>query len=125
MFIRYVSSVFGLQTKPLRSPLEASLVVQWLRLLTSNAGGVASIPGWRTKIPYAMLHSQKKGKTDSLGPQPQQSSNIHTLSSTHSPTQAVYPHVLKSSHELLKECKKEHEHSKCLRLHIPNIHINR
>ena len=32
---------------------------QWLRLHTSNAGGTSSIPGWGTKIPHAMRHSQK------------------------------------------------------------------
>ena len=30
-----------------------SLVVQWLRLCTSTAGGMGSIPGWGTKIPQA------------------------------------------------------------------------
>ena len=29
-----------------------SLVVQWLRLCASNAGGMDSIPGWGTKIPH-------------------------------------------------------------------------
>ena len=28
-----------------------SLVVQWLRLLASPAGGMGSIPGWGAKIP--------------------------------------------------------------------------
>ena len=36
-----------------------SLVVQWLRLYTSKAGGTGLIPGWGTKIPYAMWHGQK------------------------------------------------------------------
>ena len=39
-----------------------SLVVQWLILCFSNAGGTGSIPGWGTKIPHAMQHSQKKKK---------------------------------------------------------------
>ena len=30
-----------------------SLVVQWLRLCASNAGGTGLIPGWGTKIPHA------------------------------------------------------------------------
>ena len=34
--------------------------VQWLRLCTSNAGGMGLIPGWGTKIPHAAQHSQKK-----------------------------------------------------------------
>ena len=34
-------------------------LVQWLRLCASNAGGVGSILGWGTKIPYAMQHGQK------------------------------------------------------------------
>ena len=32
---------------------EASLAVQWLKLLASNAGGADLIPGWETKIPHA------------------------------------------------------------------------
>ena len=36
------------------------LVVQWLRLHTSNAGDVDSIPGWGTKIPHATHHGKKK-----------------------------------------------------------------
>ena len=31
-----------------------SLVVQWLRLHASSAGGAGSIPGWGTKIPHAV-----------------------------------------------------------------------
>ena len=33
--------------------LKTSLEVWWLRLRTSNAGGMSSIPGQGTKIPYA------------------------------------------------------------------------
>ena len=40
-----------------------SLAVQWLRLLTSTAGGMSSIPGWGTKIPPTARHSQKKIKS--------------------------------------------------------------
>ena len=36
----------------------ASLVVQWLRLHASTAGGMGLIPGWETKIPRAVWHSQ-------------------------------------------------------------------
>ena len=36
-----------------------SLVVQWLKLFTSNAGGVGLIPGWGTKIAHAAEHGQK------------------------------------------------------------------
>ena len=36
------------------------LVVEWLRLHTSNAGSVVSIPGWGTKIPRTAGRSQKK-----------------------------------------------------------------
>ena len=39
-----------------------SLVVQWLRFHTSNAGGMGLIPGWGMKIPLASRHSQKKKK---------------------------------------------------------------
>ena len=39
-----------------------SLVVQWLRLQASTAGGVGSIPGQETKIPHAAQSSQKQNK---------------------------------------------------------------
>ena len=39
--------------------LRTSLVVQWLRLRGSNAGGVGSIPGWGTKIPHAAWSGQE------------------------------------------------------------------
>ena len=39
------------------------LVVQCLRLHTSNTGDVGSIPGWRTKIPHAAHHGGKKQHT--------------------------------------------------------------
>ena len=37
-----------------------SLVVQWVRLCTPNAGGRGLIPGWGTKIPHAAWSGQKK-----------------------------------------------------------------
>ena len=37
-----------------------SLVVQWLRLHTSNAGDAGLIPGWETRIPFATWCSEKK-----------------------------------------------------------------
>ena len=43
-----------------------SLVVQWLRLRVSTAGGVGSIPGQGTKIPHICLavgQKEKKKKT--------------------------------------------------------------
>ena len=40
-----------------------SLMVQWLGLCASTAGGVGSIPGQGTKILKAMQHGQKKKKT--------------------------------------------------------------
>ena len=39
-----------------------SLVVQWLRLHASTAGGAGSIPGWGTKIPHALWYGKKKKK---------------------------------------------------------------
>jgi len=36
-----------------------SLMVQWLRPHTSNAGGMGPIPGWGTKIPHVRRQSQK------------------------------------------------------------------
>ena len=38
----------------------SSLVVQWLRLHASTAGGPSSIPGRGTKIPQSAQHSQKQ-----------------------------------------------------------------
>ena len=35
-------------------------MVQWLGLRASTAGGTGSIPGWGSKIPQAVQHSQKK-----------------------------------------------------------------
>ena len=37
-----------------------SLVVQWLGLHASNAGGVGWIPGWETKIPHVLYGTAKK-----------------------------------------------------------------
>ena len=42
--------------------LGTSLVVQWLRHLTSTAGSAGSISGLETKILYAVMWSQKKKK---------------------------------------------------------------
>ena len=36
-----------------------SLVVQWFRLCTPNAGAVGLIPGWRTKMPHAAWWGEK------------------------------------------------------------------
>lgn len=40
-------------------PRETSLVVQWLRLHSSSAWDMGSIPGHGTKTPEAMRHGQK------------------------------------------------------------------
>ena len=40
--------------------LGTSLVVQWLRLRASTAGGTGLIPGWGTKIPHAVWPKKKK-----------------------------------------------------------------
>ena len=37
-------------------------MVQWLRLSTSNAGGMGSIPGQGTKIRHAVWHGHKEKK---------------------------------------------------------------
>ena len=37
-----------------------SLVVQWLRLCASTAGGTGSVPAWGTKIPHAVQYGQEK-----------------------------------------------------------------
>ena len=39
-----------------------SLAVQWLGLDALTAEGPGLIPGWRTKIPQAVRHGQKKKK---------------------------------------------------------------
>ena len=43
-----------------------SLVVQWLRLHVSTAGGVDSIHSLGTNIPHATQHGQKKKKSIDL-----------------------------------------------------------
>ena len=49
------------QQKPLVERAHGeSLVVQWLGLCASTAGGQGSIPGWGTKIPQAVLEEKKK-----------------------------------------------------------------
>ena len=40
--------------------MRTSLVVQWLRLKSSNAGYMGLIPGMGTKIPHAAGPGQKK-----------------------------------------------------------------
>ena len=45
-----------------RCKIGDSLVVQWLRLHVSNAGGMSSIPGWGTKISHAVHVAKKKKK---------------------------------------------------------------
>ena len=47
---------------PLKHHIGTSLVVQWLRLRSSTAGGRGSIPGQGTKIPHASRRGQKKKK---------------------------------------------------------------
>ena len=37
-------------------------MVQWLGLQASTAGNTSLIPGWGTKIPHAVQHSQKLEK---------------------------------------------------------------
>ena len=48
----------------LKMEVGASLVVQWLRLHASTAGGMGSIPGRGTKIPHAAWHSHEKKEKD-------------------------------------------------------------
>ena len=42
--------------------LGTSLVVQWLRLCASYAGGLGSVPGQGTKISHAVWYRQKINK---------------------------------------------------------------
>ena len=39
-----------------------SLVVQWLRLCTPNAGGPGSILGWGNKFPYSATKDARAAK---------------------------------------------------------------
>ena len=52
--------------QPLKYPRDfpGSPVVKTLHL--SNAGGTGFIPGWRTKIPHAVQHSQKKERKTNI-----------------------------------------------------------
>ena len=45
-----------------RNTFGTFLVVQWLRLHASNAGGTGSIPSWGTKIPHVMRPKDKERK---------------------------------------------------------------
>ena len=45
-----------------RNKQGTSLTAPWLRLHTSNAGGMGSIPGQRTKIPNATVWCDQKEK---------------------------------------------------------------
>ena len=57
-----LSGVFSRPIPVRNHILKSSLVVQWLRLCPSSTGGAGLIPGWRTKIPHAVLWGQKKKK---------------------------------------------------------------
>lgn len=43
------------------------LVVLWLRLRAPTSGGLASVPGWRTKMPHGRQHDQKGKKKRMMG----------------------------------------------------------
>ena len=64
--LRYTEGLIG-QSHPSvqfkKEYIRISLVVQWLRLHSPNAGGTGSIPGEETKIPYATQHDQKERKS--------------------------------------------------------------
>ena len=47
-----------------KTPVGTSLVVQWLQLCPSNAGGTGSIPGQGTKIPHNEMWQKKKRKKE-------------------------------------------------------------
>lgn len=44
-----------------------SLAIQWLRLCTSNVRGLALIPGWGTKISFAMWYGHTHKKAPGIG----------------------------------------------------------
>ena len=50
----------GLETDFLKIHFEAFLVIQWLRVHTSHAGYMGSIPGQGTKTPHDTQWDQKK-----------------------------------------------------------------
>ena len=50
--------------KHIKSMLGSSLVVQWLGLPVSNAGGTGLIPGGGTEILHAAWHGKKKKRKD-------------------------------------------------------------
>ena len=61
--------MFSMNTQPSRffeikinTLVGTSLAVQRLRLTASNAGGIGSVPGWETKIPYTLWRGQEEKK---------------------------------------------------------------
>ena len=54
-----------------------SLVVQWLGLRASTAGGAVMIPGQGTKIPHAASHNQKKKNKNKTGCKQRQTLIFH------------------------------------------------
>ena len=62
MFRFWISALLYFSLAFKISPFGTFLVVQWLRLPASTAGGMGSIPGPGTKIPHATWRSQKKKK---------------------------------------------------------------
>ena len=51
------------QNKTEKTKGGTSLAVQWLRLHTSNAVGLGSIPGQEAKMSHAVWHSQRRERT--------------------------------------------------------------
>ena len=42
------------------------LVVQWLRLCASSAGGMGSIPGWGTRVPTGSVAQLRKKEKNNV-----------------------------------------------------------
>ena len=88
-------------------------MVQWLRLSTSYAGGVGSIPGQGTKIPYAAQCGKKKKKSyqltrsyfPGLGYESKPSDITACLCPTTSPSASVYKAL---SHALFLQQSQGH-----------------
>ena len=60
-----VSTIKAFLTFGLEINCGTSLVVQWVRLHASSAGGAGLIPGWGPKIPHTAQYGQKeKNKMD-------------------------------------------------------------
>ena len=71
------------------SPSGTSLVVQWVRLCTSTAGGTSSIPGQGTEIPHAAWWPKQTNKETKM--------LIHTNKSAYGITSKIINNIVQNS----------------------------